>query len=97
MREPLCRGCKTRSTLSHLQHDYYEVKRCLISHNSPKKIKDCPCQKCIIAGMCEDQCEDFYNLLVSIYRMELFYNYKKYTIEQYSYGTSRPYPQRRSP
>ena len=44
--------------------------------------------------MCEDQCPEFYNLLVTIFKMPLFYNYKKYTVEQYSYGTARPYPQR---
>jgi hypothetical protein len=65
-----CKGCKTKIDASQ----FIRVNKCIIRTNTPNK--NCPCEVCVIKPMCSDQCEDFYNLLVSIFKISLSYDYK---------------------
>lgn len=65
-----CKGCRTNIDTSQ----FIRLNKCIIRTNAPKR--KCSCEVCIIKPICCNQCKDFYNLLVSIFKITLSYDYK---------------------
>lgn len=73
-----CLGCATGS--------------CIISHNSTRKAKECPCIDCIVKPICIEQCEKFMVLLELMYpEMESWRkNYKAQRIKKVFFPCGNP-------
>ena len=88
-----CEGCKTKIDF----RDYTIIDKCIIKNNAPKR--KCPCQPCVIKPMCNVQCKQFNDLVVSIFKIETSYDYKGLLKEPKSYNgnpVARPYYNRRT-
>jgi hypothetical protein len=76
MTEKLCNGCYTI--------------RCIIAHNSPKRMKICPCQICLIKMTCMEQCEKYRRLVTGLFPTS-YADYKKMKITPISFVASEQY------
>ena len=65
-----CEGCKTKIKTGQFRN----INKCVIQTNAPKR--NCPCESCIVKPMCSKQCKPFYDLVASIFKMSLSYDYK---------------------
>jgi len=85
-----CKGCKTKRDTK----PFRTTNKCIIQTNAPKR--HCPCGNCIVKPMCKNECELFHNLIVSIFRMSISYDYKSVDIMRPSdyYSMERPYYRR---
>ena len=57
----ICVGCLTQN--------------CIISHNSTKRTKICPCRECMIKSICTEQCNSFRKLVIGLFPM-VYIDYK---------------------
>lgn len=73
MSKNFCEGCYTQ--------------RCILAHNSPKRMKICPCQICLIKMTCIEQCDKYKNLVVGLYPT-VYSDYKKVKIVEIVFATS---------
>jgi hypothetical protein len=73
-----CKGCATQG--------------CLISHNSLKKARVCPCIDCLVKASCLEPCEDFNSLIVLMYpNIETWRkNYKAYSLKKVFFPCGNP-------
>lgn len=73
-----CLGCATGS--------------CIISHNSIRKARECPCIDCIVKPACMEQCDKFRELLERMYpKMEAWRrNYKAHRIKKVFFPCGNP-------
>jgi len=76
MPEKLCDGCYTI--------------RCIIAHNSPKRMKVCPCQICLIKMTCIEQCEKYKRLVTGLFPTS-YADYKKMKVSPISFVASEQY------
>lgn len=65
-----CEGCKTKIDTKQFRG----ISKCVIKTNAPKR--NCPCESCVVKPMCSRQCKPFYDLVASIFKMSLSYDYK---------------------
>ena len=83
-----CKGCRTAVNIKK----YYWTKLCIIVNNAPKR--NCPCQQCLVKTSCTVQCKDFVNLIKSIHKIGVSYNYKGIQADSYGFPTMHPTYQR---
>ncbi len=84
-----CKGCRTKIDTSQ----FTRINKCIIKTNAPNR--NCPCKVCVIKPMCCNQCEEFYKLLVSIFKIYLSYDYKSIGPSlDYAYHLRTPYYRR---
>jgi len=76
MPEKLCNGCYT--------------ERCIIAHNSPKRMKVCPCQICLIKVTCIEQCEKYKNLVIGLFPTS-YADYKRMSVYTIAFVVSEEY------
>jgi len=76
MPKKFCEGCYTI--------------RCIIAHNSPKRMKICPCQECLIKMTCIEQCEKYSRLVTELFPTS-YADYKKMRITPISFVTSEQF------
>ncbi len=81
-----CKGCMTSTKLR-----IYDLNKCVIKNNSPKK--SCPCYKCLVKTSCSVQCQDFKDVIKSIFNIKMGYNYKGVVSDTFPHINShaRPY------
>ena len=79
-----CKGCMSNIKIRKLTN-----KECLIIRCAPKR--KCPCQRCLVKCSCSVQCEDFINLLKSIFKFKTIgYDYKCIQANSYGFSTLNP-------
>lgn len=77
MTEKFCNGCYT--------------VRCIIAHNSSKRMKICPCQNCLIKITCVEQCQKYKDLVTGLFPTVETTDYKKMNITPISFISSTEY------
>ena len=86
-----CKGCRTKIYTKKFK----KITTCIIQANAPKR--KCPCQVCIIKPMCSEQCKPFYDLIESIFKISISYNYKSEALSPFPFAQNRPYYNRIQP
>jgi hypothetical protein len=80
-----CKGCKTKINTIKFKN----ITTCIIETNAPKR--KCPCELCVVKPMCSIQCKPFYDLVVSIFKMSISYDYKGVCKGSPNFRTLIPY------
>jgi hypothetical protein len=51
---------------------------CVVLRNSGRRYKKCPCQICVVKGMCVNQCDNFKKEVQQLFALESVSDYKHY-------------------
>ena len=80
-----CKGCRAETYTSQFK----KISTCIIQANAPKR--KCPCEFCIVKPMCSEQCKPFYDLVASIFKISLSYDYKSISKFPGNFTTEIPF------
>lgn len=62
-RPSLCSACKTYP--------------CIITYNSSRRFRTCPCTSCLVNVMCNQPCQSFTEQVEELFQIKIYWNYKK--------------------